>query len=126
MMRLPSFEYRAPRTIEEAAGILAERPQETMLLGGGTDLLPNMKRRQQTPGVLVSLRGIRGFGEIRNGDGRAIGAGATLSSLVHDARVRVSCTGLWQAAAQIATPHLRNMGTLGGNLCLDTRCTYYD
>jgi 4-hydroxybenzoyl-CoA reductase subunit beta len=126
MMRLPSFEYRAPRSVDEAAACLAERPGDTMLLAGGTDLLPNMKRRQQTPAVVVSLRAIPGFGEIRNGDGLSIGAGATLSSLVHNARVRQAYPGLWQAVAQIATPHLRNMGTIGGNLCLDTRCTYYD
>ena len=126
MMRLPAFEYRAPRTIDEAATALAERPTESMLLAGGTDLLPNMKRRQQTPAVVVSLRSVGGFAEIRHGDGLTIGAGATLSSLVHHPRIRSDYQGLWQAAAQIATPHLRNMGTLGGNLCLDTRCTYYD
>jgi 4-hydroxybenzoyl-CoA reductase subunit beta len=126
MMRLPNFEYHAPQTIDEAVAILAERPQDTMLLAGGTDLLPNMKRRQQMPAVVVSLRRVQGFAEIRNGDGLTIGAGATLSSLVHHAQIRQQYPGVWQAAAQIATPHLRNMGTLGGNLCLDTRCTYYD
>jgi 4-hydroxybenzoyl-CoA reductase subunit beta len=60
------------------------------------------------------------------GAGLVLGAGVTLTELVEDARLRQHCTGLWQAAAQVATPHLRNMGTLGGNLCLDTRCTYYD
>src|SRR5262249_49371818 len=55
----------------------------------------------------------------------AIGAGVTLSALVARQEIRDTCTGLWQAAAQVATPHLRNMGTIGGNLCLDTRCTYY-
>ena len=126
MMRLPDFDYVAPQTLEDAAALLADRPADTMLLAGGTDLLPNMKRRQQTPAVVVSLRRIRGFASIQNGDGMRIGAGATLSSLVHDETIRRQYPGLWQAAAQIATPHLRNMGTLGGNLCLDTRCTYYD
>src|SRR5207245_1615104 len=55
-----------------------------------------------------------------------IGAGSTLSELVKDDRVREKYAGLWQAASQVATPHLRNMGTIGGNLCLDTRCNYYD
>ena len=126
MMRLPSFRYRAPHTIEEAAAWLAESPETTMLIAGGTDVLPNMKRRQQTPATLVGLRAVRELSEVRNGDGLVIGAGVTLSSLVADTRVRRSYPGLWAAAAQIATPHLRNMGTLGGNLCLDTRCTYYD
>jgi 4-hydroxybenzoyl-CoA reductase subunit beta len=97
-----------------------------MLLAGGTDLLPNMKRRQQTPATIIGLRGVSALGEIHNGDGLTIGAGVTLSRLIADARIRQSYSGLWQAAAQVATPHLRNMGTVGGNLCLDTRCTYYD
>jgi 4-hydroxybenzoyl-CoA reductase subunit beta len=126
MMRLPPFRYLAPRTIADAVAQLADNPGETMLLAGGTDLLPNMKRRQQTPATIVGLRGIRELREIVNGDGLTIGAGVTLATLVGDPRVRGSCTGLFQAAAQVATPHLRNMGTIGGNLCLDTRCTYYD
>jgi 4-hydroxybenzoyl-CoA reductase subunit beta len=58
--------------------------------------------------------------------GVSIGSGVTLSRLVNDPNVRADYTGLWQAAAQVATPHLRNMGTIGGNICLDTRCNYYD
>ncbi len=126
MMRLPSFRYRAPRTIEDAAAWLAESPADTMLLAGGTDLLPNMKRRQQTPGTVIGLRGIRELAAIANGAGLTIGAGVTLADIVADPRVRRAYPGLVQAAAQVATPHLRNMGTVGGNVCLDTRCTYYD
>ena len=126
MMRLPGFRYRAPRTVADAAAWLAEDPAETMLVAGGTDLLPNMKRRQQTPRTVIGLRGIDELRAIGNGTGLAIGAGVTLSTLVADPRVRESYPGLWQAVAQVATPHLRNMGTIGGNLCLDTRCTYYD
>lgn len=126
MMRLPRFRYRAPRTIADAAAWLSEDPQGTMLLAGGTDVLPNMKRRQQTPSTLIGLRGVRELSAITNGQGLTIGAGVTLADLAADARVRESHRGLWQAVSQIATPHLRAMGTLGGNLCLDTRCTYYD
>ncbi len=126
MLRLPTFEFRAPREVSAAAALLAAAPDETMLLAGGTDLVPNMKRRQQTPRVLVSLRQIASLGEIRSNDQLHIGAGVTLSTIVNDARIRQSARALWQAAAQVATPHLRNMGTIGGNLCLDTRCTYYD
>jgi 4-hydroxybenzoyl-CoA reductase subunit beta len=126
MMRLPSFRYRAPRTIEDAAAWLSEHPENAMLLAGGTDLLPNMKRRQQTPGTIIGLRGVDELRDIREDNGLAIGAGVTLSRLVADRRVRESYAGLWQAASHVATPHLRNMGTIGGNLCLDTRCTYYD
>ena len=126
MMRLPGFRYRAPRTVADAAAWLAENPGDTMLLGGGTDLLPNMKRRQQTPGTLIGLRAVSELRDIRNGYGLTIGAGVTLSQLAGDPSVRAAYPGLWQAVAQVATPHLRNMGTIGGNLCLDTRCTYYD
>ena len=127
MMRLPEFEFRAPRSIREAVDLLAgAKPGEAMLVAGGTDLLPNMKRRQQVPRTLISLRRcdeLRGIG--LNG-GLVIGAGMTLTEIVRDDRVRTSFGALWQAAAQVATPHLRNMGTIGGNLCLDTRCNYYD
>jgi 4-hydroxybenzoyl-CoA reductase subunit beta len=126
MMRLPNFRFVAPRTVAEAAACLGEAPLDTMLLAGGTDLLPNMKRRQQMPGTLVSLRHVDALRSLRNGDGLTIGAAMTLTELVRSRSVRDACPGLWQAAAQIATPHLRNMGTIGGNLCLDTRCNYYD
>jgi 4-hydroxybenzoyl-CoA reductase subunit beta len=127
MMRLPHFRFHAPRELREAAELLAgAAPGEAMLVAGGTDLLPNMKRRQQVPKALVSLRRIAELRSISNGDGYALGAGVTLSEIVRHPQLRAACTGLWQAAAQVATPHLRNMGTLGGNLCLDTRCNYYD
>src|SRR2546427_5632868 len=127
MMRLPHFRSHAPRTVSEAAELLASAaPGEAMLVAGGTDLVPNMKRRQQVPATLIGLRRVAELRAIWNGDGLSIGAGVTLTELVRDARVRSAYGGLWQAASQVATPHLRNMGTLGGNLCLDTRCNYYD
>lgn len=127
MMRLPLFDYRAPKTVAEAAAILADHaPGEAMLLAGGTDLLPNMKRRQQTPKVVVALRNVPDIHKATNGSGMVLGAGLTLTEIATDRRVKGHYTGLHQAAAQIATPHLRNMGTLGGNVCLDTRCNYYD
>jgi 4-hydroxybenzoyl-CoA reductase subunit beta len=126
MIRLPWFDYRAPRSVAEAARILAGEGPNAMLLAGGTDLLPNMKRRQQTPATLVALRGVRELKTITNGSGLTIGAGVTLSEVADSQTVREKYTGLTQAAALVATPHLRNMATLGGNLCLDTRCSYYD
>lgn len=126
MMRLPSFEYRAPRTLRDAAAWLADSDGRGMVIAGGTDLLPNMKRRQQTPGVLIGLRNVAELHHITNGNGLTIGSGVTLSDLARDTRVREAYRGLSQAAIQVATPHLRNMGTIGGNVCLDTRCTYYD
>lgn len=126
MMRLPRFRYRAPRTLADAAAWLAENPAQSMLLAGGTDVLPNMKRRQQTPATLIGLRGVAELNQVAVDGGMTIGAGVSLTTLIGDARIQQSYTGLWQAAAQVATPHLRNMATIGGNLCLDTRCTYYD
>src|SRR5258706_1111066 len=119
MMRLPWFEHRSPRTIAEAARILAGEGPHAMLIAGGTDLLPTMKRRQMAPKVLVSLRNIP---ELKR-NGSALGAGTTLTQIVRQTALP---RGLRQAAAQVATVHLRNMGTIGGNLCLDTRCTYYN
>lgn len=126
MMRLPWFHYHSPKTVAEAATRLAEHPGDAMIVAGGTDILPNMKRRQQTPRHLVGIRNIKELRNITNGDGLEIGSGVSLTSLVRDARVKSRYTALWQAVAQIATPHLRNMGTIGGNICLDTRCNYYD
>ena len=127
MMRLPHFRYRAPRTVKEAARILADHaPGEAMLLSGGTDLLPNMKRRQQVPATVIGLRGIAELRETNGELGRTLGAGMTLTQLVRDNALHEQYPGLWQAAVQVATPHLRNMATLGGNICLDTRCNYYD
>ena len=126
MMRLPSYRYRAPQTIADAAAWLAESPTDTMLLAGGTDLIPNMKRRQQVPSTVVGLRGVTELSQISEHEEFEIGAGVTLTALTQDPRVHDRYPGLWQAVAQIATPLLRNMGTIGGNLCLDTRCTYYD
>jgi 4-hydroxybenzoyl-CoA reductase subunit beta len=135
MMRLPHFAFHAPREVGEAADLLASAaPGTAMLVAGGTDLLPNMKRRQQVPSTLVGLRQIAALRQVSNGSGWTIGAGVTLSELVRRLRAPEASdhtrpaphAGLWQAAAQVATPHLRNMGTIGGNLCLDTRCNYYD
>jgi 4-hydroxybenzoyl-CoA reductase subunit beta len=126
MIRLPRFTYLAAGTVADASAWLADAPGETMLLAGGTDLLPNMKRRQQTPRVVIGLRGARELHGIHRNGALRIGAMTSLTDLVRDDQLRAECPGLWQAAAQVATPHLRNMATLGGNLCLDTRCTYYD
>jgi 4-hydroxybenzoyl-CoA reductase subunit beta len=126
MMRLPWFGFRAPTTIAEAAKILAGEGPQAMLIAGGTDLVPNMKRRHQSPKTLVSLRRVEGLRTISNGSGLKLGAGLSLTDVIHSAKVKSGYTGLYQAAAQVATVHLRNMGTLGGNLCLDTRCTYFN
>jgi 4-hydroxybenzoyl-CoA reductase subunit beta len=126
MMRLPHFRYLAPADLREASAMLADHGPDAMVMAGGTDLLPNMKRRQQVPKVVVGLRSVPGLRESRNGSELALGAGLTMTDLVRDLRVREQYAALWQASAQVATPQIRNIGTLGGNLCIDTRCNYYD
>jgi 4-hydroxybenzoyl-CoA reductase subunit beta len=127
MMRLPLFEFRAPRTLEEAARILDGERANAMPLAGGTDLLPNMKRRQQIPRTLMSLRYIESLNQVAmSASGSRIGACLTLSDIAGDPRFRNGLTALAQAASLVATPQIRNMATLGGNICLDTRCNYYD
>ncbi len=128
MLRLPPFTYLAPKTVEQAAIWMAEAGTAGMVVAGGTDLYPNMKRRQFEPKVLVGLRGIRSIGRI-SGDrrrGMTIGAGVTLASVASHPEVAEAYRALALAAGAVSTPALRNMGTLGGNLCLDTRCNYYN
>jgi 4-hydroxybenzoyl-CoA reductase subunit beta len=127
MMRLPIFEFRAPRTLAEAARILDGEGTDAMPLAGGTDLLPNMKRRQQVPRTLMSLRHLGELTRVETGPaGSRLGACLTLAQIAGDPRFRNGMTALSQAASLVATPHIRNMATVGGNLCLDTRCNYYD
>jgi 4-hydroxybenzoyl-CoA reductase subunit beta len=126
MMRASHFRYLTARTSREAAEILAGAGPGAMLLAGGTDLVPNMKRRQQTPGVLVSLRQIDELRRIEAGTETVIGACATLADIVRDPALRTAHHALFRASAQVATPLIRNTATIGGNLCLDTRCNYYN
>src|SRR5438046_4428172 len=123
MLRLPSFTYLQPRTLKEALAMKADAGPDGMFVAGGTDLYPNMKRRHQEPKVVITLTGIAG---LRRVDGRTIGSGITLTDLSASPTVRQSAPAVAVAAALVSTPLLRNMGTLGGNLCLDTRCNYYN
>jgi 4-hydroxybenzoyl-CoA reductase subunit beta len=94
-----------------------------MYVAGGTDLYPNMKRRHQEPKVVVSLMGVE---ELRASGGWTIGAGMSLTQLSDHPVIRQAAPAVAVAAGLVSTPLLRNMGTLGGNLCLDTRCNYYN
>jgi 4-hydroxybenzoyl-CoA reductase subunit beta len=128
MLRLPSFTYLRASTVDEAVRRLTEAGPEGMVVAGGTDLYPNMKRRQFEPKVLVGLRAIRDLGRISGarGVGMTVGAGVTLADLAAHPEIAGAYRGLALAAGAVSTPPLRNMGTLGGNLCLDTRCNYYN
>jgi 4-hydroxybenzoyl-CoA reductase subunit beta len=129
MMRLPPFRYLAPKTAPDAAKMLADHaPEDAMPVSGGTDLYPNMKRRQFEPRVLVGLRGLRdGRGISGSAEkGVTIGGLRTLTALENDELLLAHYPALAKAAGLVSSPILRNMGTIGGNLCVDTRCTYYN
>jgi len=126
-MRLPKFRYYSPRTIAEAITMRSDAGPDGAWVAGGTDLYPNMKRRQQTPKVVVGLSRVAELSRIQERDGgMVLGAGLLLSDVESDSRVRARYPGLAHAVSEISTPPLRNMGTIGGNLLLDTRCNYYD
>lgn len=126
MMRCGSFRYHAARSIEDAAAALAAGGPGARLLAGGTDLLPNMKRRQDAPELLVSLRRVAELQGITSTGETVIGAGTSLADLTRSEVLRVRHPALFRAASQIASPLIRNTATLGGNLCVDTRCNYFN
>jgi 4-hydroxybenzoyl-CoA reductase subunit beta len=128
MMRLPKFDYRVPREIAEAVKTMASAGPEGQFVAGGTDLYPNMKRRQQTPRTVISVMRLAALNEI-TGDGKTgirIGASVTLTDICEHPLINRDYPVIAQAARTISTPILRNMGTIGGNLLLDTRCNYYN
>ncbi len=126
MMRAPDFRYHAARSTRDAARALRDGGAEAMLIAGGTDLVPNMKRRQMTPKLLVGIRHLRELRRVRHGAGLSLGSAVRLAELAADRKVARRFPALALAAGQVATPQIRNLATLGGNLCLDTRCTYYN
>src|SRR5216110_2850122 len=121
MLRLPSFIYLQPRSLAEALIMKADAGPDGMFVAGGTDLYPNMKRRHQEPKTVISLMGIP---ELRKLEGGNVGTCVTLTALSNFPSFQRSAVAT--AARLVSTPLLRNMGTLGGNLCLDTRCNYYN
>lgn len=128
MMRLPKFTYRTPRTIAEAVKIVADTGPEAQFVAGGTDLYPNMKRRQQMPKTVISVMRLPELNQVTGdaGKGLVIGASMTLTDIVENEIIKRDYPVIAAAARTISTPILRNMGTIGGNLLLDTRCNYYD
>jgi len=127
VLRLPPYRYHRPETTSEAVSLKVEHAEDAMYVAGGTDLIPNMKHRLFEPGHLIALRGVRELGGIEDaGDHVRIGAGETLASVARSPLVRARFPALADAAGHVAGPQLRNSGTIGGNLCLDTRCTYYN
>ncbi|CAN5329030.1 xanthine dehydrogenase family protein subunit M [soil metagenome] len=128
MMRLPRFAYLVPGSIEDALAMKTDSPPDAAYVAGGTDLYPNMKRRHQEPPAVIALHAISALREIviEDDGGLAIGAGCTLTEVARDPRVRDAYPALAATMHLISTPILQNMGTIGGNLLLDTRCNYYN
>lgn len=126
MLRLPPFRYVAAPSAREAARILRGEGPKAMAVAGGTDLFPNMKRRQFEPAVVVGLRGLPGASAIAANGSLRLGALATLTEVAEHEAVLARWPALAHAAVSVSSPPLRNAGTIGGNLCVDTRCTYYN
>jgi 4-hydroxybenzoyl-CoA reductase subunit beta len=117
-----------PRAIEEAVAYLAKHAGNVRVLAGGTDLIPSMRQKLFEPGSVLDLHGLselRGIRPQTNGVVE-IGALTTLSSIEKSTYLRQHYPVLTEAAATVASPVLRNMGTVGGNICLDTRCLWYN
>jgi 4-hydroxybenzoyl-CoA reductase subunit beta len=125
---LPTFQLFRPKTLDEAVALMAKHEGEVKIVAGGTDLLPSMKQKLFDPRYVLDLRGIaelRGICELP-GNGVEIGALTALSAIEHSAVIRRDYRVLHEAVKTVASPVLRNMGTLGGNVCLDTRCLWYN
>jgi 4-hydroxybenzoyl-CoA reductase subunit beta len=128
MLRLPKFTYHQPATIAEAVAIKAAHGKDASFVAGGTDLYPNMKRRQQRPAHVIALSRIAALHQVSGEPARGMSFGAmvTLREIEDSPVVRARYGAVATAASLVSTPLLRNMGTIGGNLLLDTRCNYYD
>jgi 4-hydroxybenzoyl-CoA reductase subunit beta len=128
MLPLPLFQHHAPQSIEEAVGLLGDLGDRAQIIAGGTDLLPNMKHGLFEPEHVISLGRIDELDAIiEDEEGRlVIGAMTRLHTIAESEVVQRIAPALAEAAGLVGGPHHRRMGTLGGNVCLDTRCVYYN
>jgi 4-hydroxybenzoyl-CoA reductase subunit beta len=125
-VRLPKFEYRRPASVEEACEILHDQPS-ARVLAGGTDLLVNMKHKVETPSTIVSLKGLKDREYVRKENGAVrIGALTPLKKVYNDPVVAENLPGLSAAASSVGSYHHQTMGTIGGNLCQQTRCKFFN
>ena len=127
MHALPEFSLHRPASVAEAAAWLATEPA-ARLIAGGTDLLPNLRRGLDSPSVLIDLSGLPDFAnvELLADGGMQLGAGLTLAAITADATIAAHLPALAEAARAAAGPGHRSAATLGGNLCQDTRCVFYN
>jgi 4-hydroxybenzoyl-CoA reductase subunit beta len=125
---LPAFRFVRPKTVEEAIRVLSDWGPEAMVIAGGTDVVPNLQMRLFSPKLLLDVKSISALCGITIAGGGAlrIGALTTLTEIIESPLVRMNYAVLVSAASTVAGPLQRNMGTLGGNLCLETRCLWYN
>lgn len=126
MLRIaPTFDVHSPTSLDEALALLARHHDRARLIAGGTDLLPNLKHGLDAPEVLINLKSLPGLDQIEIGDETIrLGALVSLHAIAGNEQLAAILPSLTAAAGQIAGPQHRRMGTLGGNICLDTRCVY--
>jgi len=123
---MPSFDIVRPGAVEDAVAARRNRP-DSQYIAGGTDLLVNVRRGIKAPSTLIDISGLDEIGGIDIADtGVAIGAGVTLAAVAGHPAIAARYPAVADAAIQVAGPGHREMGTVGGNLCLDTRCIYYN
>lgn len=128
MTILPDFEVYIPESVKEALAFLSEHNGHAKIVAGGTDLLPSLKQRLFEPQYLIDIKPLaelHGIRTLANGD-ISIGALTTITELSTNGLIAADLPVLQQAAATVAGPGLRNVGTIGGNVCLDTRCYWYN
>src|SRR5512142_2161012 len=126
-MALPYFQLLRPRALAEALELLAKHATNAQIVAGGTDLIPSLGQHLFDPRFLVDIRGIGELRGIRANDGGLeIGALTTLTAIERSPEIARGYPVLHEAAKTVASPVLRNMGTIGGNICLDTRCLWYN
>jgi 4-hydroxybenzoyl-CoA reductase subunit beta len=137
-LSLPQFKLLRPRRLDEALSVLAKHSDrvaagvssahDVRIVAGGTDLIPSMRQKLFEPQYVLDIRHIAELKGIREqkGSGVEIGALTSLTAIEHSELLRRRYPVLSEAAATVASPLLRNMGTLGGNICLDTRCLWYN
>lgn len=127
-MTLPAFRVLQPRSVDEAIRMLADNGADALVIAGGTDVIPNLQMKLFSPRVLVDIKPLRGLSDVQFSarDGLRIGALASLSQILGTPWIRENFPVLASAVGTIAGPLQRNMGTIGGNLCLETRCRWYN
>jgi 4-hydroxybenzoyl-CoA reductase subunit beta len=127
-MKLPEFEFIQPHSLQEACSILGEHDGKATLLAGGTALMVSLRYKLSKPAVVIGLKGLTALDYVgrKEGSGLAIGSMVTLEAIEKSSLVLNEYAPLAQAAQLVAVPSIRHGATIGGNLCLDTRCLYYN